>query len=52
MISSKISISVGIFYRLRSIVPGKVLLNLCYYFVYPSLLYCIAIWSGIYSSML
>ena len=50
-ISSNISKSVGIFYRLKSIVLGDILHNLYYSFEYPYLLYCIAIFRGTHSSV-
>ena len=46
MIISKISKSVGIFYRLRRIIPFNVLHNLYYSFVYPYLLNCVPMWGG------
>ena len=43
-ISSKISKTIGIFYKLRYIIPEKSLINLYYSLIYPYLIYCNTIW--------
>ena len=51
-ISNKLSKSIGIFYKVRYLVPENVMLILYYSLVYPYLLYSIAIWGGTYPSHL
>ena len=46
LICNKISKTIGIFYKLKQNVPGYILLNLYYTFIYPYLLYCNVIWGG------
>ena len=43
-ISSKISKTIGIMYRIRSFVPESALLKLYYSLIYPYLSYCNVIW--------
>ena len=45
-VCSKVAKSVGIFHKLRSCLPERVLLNLYYSLVYPYIIYCILIWGG------
>ena len=52
MIYNKISKTIGIFYRLKQIVPDYILLNLYYTFIYPYLLYCNVIWGGTHITVL
>jgi hypothetical protein len=47
-VCSKVSKSIGIFYKLRESVPEHVLVKLYYSFVYPYLTYCNVIWGGTY----
>ena len=51
-IVGKISKIVGIFYKLKPIVPKEILINLYYSLVYPHLTYCILIWGGTYRTHL
>ena len=51
-ISKKISKSIGIFYKVRYLVPENLMLTLYYSLVYPYLLYSISIWGGTYPSHL
>ena len=51
-ILDKISKNIGIFYKLRSILPFCVLRNLYYTLVYPYLLYSILVWGGTYPTHL
>ena len=52
MISKKLSKSVGIFYKVRYLVPENLMLILYYSLVYPYLLYAISIWGGTYPTHL
>ena len=52
VVRSKISKTIGIFYKIRSLVPNNILLNLYYTFIYPYLLYCILIWGGTHKTHL
>ena len=45
-IGNKISKSIGIIYKIKSLVPKSVLMNLYYSFVYPYLIYGIEIWGA------
>ena len=45
---SKISKFVGIFYRIASVVPEDILINLYHTFVYPYLIYGSLVWGGVY----
>ena len=45
-ICSKISKTVGIFYKIHSYVPEQILINLYYSLVYPYLIYCNLAWGG------
>ena len=49
---SKISKNVGIFYKLKNLLPEDSLKNLYYSLVYPYLTYCILIWGGTYRTHL
>ena len=48
-IALKISKSVGIIYRVKHLVPRKILVNLYYSLVFPYLTYCCTIWGSTYS---
>ena len=43
-ISTKISKTIGIFYKLRNIVPEKALIDLYHSLIYPYLIYCNILW--------
>ena len=43
-ISTKISKTIGIFYKLRHILPEKSLIDLYYSLIYPYLIYCNTLW--------
>ena len=45
-VCSKVSRSIGIFYRIRDFVPNKVLSTLYYSLIYPFLIYCVLIWGN------
>ena len=45
-VCSKVSRSIGILYRIRLLVPRRVLVNLYYCLIYPYLTYCNIIWGG------
>ena len=45
-ISSKVSRSLGILYKLQDYLPTTSLIGLYYTFVYPYLIYCIPIWGN------
>ena len=51
-IISKISKNVGIFYKIRNLLPEDSLKNLYYTLVHPYLIYCVLIWGGTYCSHL
>ena len=51
-IGKKISRSIGIFYRLRNLIPIKGMLALYYSLVYPYIIYCILIWGNTYQTHL
>ena len=51
-IVSKISKNVGIFCKLKHLLPEDSLINLYYALVYPYLIYCILIWGGTYPTHL
>ena len=52
VIISKISKTIGIFYKIRYLVPYNVLLNLYYSLIYPYLIYCLLIWGGTFKTHL
>lgn len=45
-ICSKLSKTIGIFYKINSYIPEKNLINLYYSFFYPFILYCNIVWGG------
>ena len=51
-IVGKISKTVGVFYKIKSLVPNQVLISLYYSLVYPYLIYCVLIWGGTFRSYL
>ena len=46
VVSSKVAKLIGIFYKLKDILPEKSLVNLYYTFVYPYFLYCNIVWGS------
>ena len=48
-ISSKISKSIGVLFRLKQFIPQDLLLNLYYSLVYPYFIYCNIVWSNTFS---
>ena len=48
-ISSKISKSIGVLYRLKQFIPQDLLLNLYYSLVYPYFIYCNIVWGNTFS---
>jgi len=51
-ISSKLSKTVGIFYRIREFVPESVLVSLYYSLFYPYLIYCVLVWGNTNESLI
>jgi len=45
-VTSKLSKTVGIFYRIREFVPESLLVSLYYSLFYPYLIYCILVWGN------
>ena len=52
IIISKISKTIGIFFKIRYLVPYKVLLSLYYSLIYPYLIYCLLVWGGTFKTHL
>jgi len=51
-VCSKLSKTVGIFYRIREFVPESVLVSLYYSLFYPYIIYCVLVWGGTFDSRL
>ena len=52
IISSKISKSIGIIFKLAPFLPTRTLINLYYSLIYPYFIYCNLVWGGTYSTHL
>jgi len=51
-VSSKLSKTVGIFYRIRDLVPESLLISLYYSLFYPYLIYCVLVWGNTYDEQI